>query len=286
MYVGGLYMAKTSEKIGNGTRIVHDGNLKYIQFECFDRFNGRLVHCMSTRAGGVSTGECSSLNLGFHRNDREENVKANFERLCASIGVETGSLVFSNQTHENRIKIVDESDKGKGYTVKSDITGYDGLVTDRRGITLVTFYADCVPVFLYDFERNVAALVHSGWRSTLMEIAGEAVNTMGKVYHCAPESIAAAVGPSIGKCCFEVHEDVYRRFHEKFKEPFYYRNVGDGKWKIDLQGIIGCTLIKNGVLPGNITQSGICTVCRKDLFFSYRGDSGKTGSLAAFMQLL
>lgn len=277
---------KTSVKIGGGTRLVNDGELKYIQFECFDRFHDRLVHCMSTRKGGVSTGECSTLNLGFNRNDKRENVKANFERLCGSVGIETGSLVFSNQTHDNRVKIVGGEDKSKGYSIKSDITGYDGLVTNTRGITLVTFYADCVPVFLYDFDKNVAALLHSGWRSTLKEISVEAVHTMKEAFNSDPGSLIAAIGPSIGKCCFEVHEDVYRLFYEKFHNQSFYENIGDGKWKMDLQGIIRYTLMNCGVLSGNITQSGICTVCRRDLFFSHRGDRGKTGSLAAFMQLI
>jgi len=87
---------KTYEKIGNNTRLVNDDNLKYIQFECFDKFSDNLIHCMSTRKGGVSTGECSSLNLGFNRNDKRENVIANYNRLCSSIGIDTGSLVFSS----------------------------------------------------------------------------------------------------------------------------------------------------------------------------------------------
>ncbi|NJD04103.1 MAG: peptidoglycan editing factor PgeF [Ruminiclostridium sp.] len=240
---------------------------------------------MSTRKGGVSTGECSSLNLGFNRNDERENVIANFNRICSSIGVDTGNLVFSNQIHDNRIKIIGESDKGKGFTVKSDIFGYDGLVTDIRGIALVNFFADCVPVFLYDFDKKVAALVHSGWRSTLKEISGEAVRTMKQNYNSDATSIIAAIGPSIGSCCFEAHEDVYSLFHEQFDNHFFYNDVGAGKWKIDLQGIIEYTLKKCGILPCNITQSGICTMCRRDLFFSHRGDNGRTGSLAAFMQL-
>ncbi len=276
---------KTLEKIGNRAQLVVDQGLKYIRFECFDPFSDRLIHCMSTREGGVSTGECSTLNLGFNRNDKKENVIANFERLCLSIGIETDSLVFSNQVHDNRIKIINEEDRGKGFAIKSDIIGYDGLVTNRKGVTLVTFYADCVPVFLYDPGSNAAALLHSGWRSTLKEISGEAVQTMRQVYGSDTSSIIAAVGPSIGSCCFEVHEDVYRLFCAQFDTPSFYTNIGEGKWKINLQGIINQTLINSGVLPGNITQSEICTVCRRDLFFSHRGDKGKTGSLAAFMQL-
>ena len=276
---------KHNVKIGNNSTLVCDGELKYITFNCFEPYKNRLVHCMSTRIGGISTGECSSLNLGFNRPDSRENVMENFNRLCSSIGVETGSMVFSNQVHDNRIKIVTEADKGKGFTHISDIIGYDGLVTNVRGVTLVTFYADCVPVFFYDPEKNVTALVHSGWRSTLRGISSEALTVMQKEYGCMPSGIIAAIGPSIGDCCFEVHEDVHTLFRQEFACDKYYKNIGAGKWKIDLQGIIFDMLVKCGVMPGNITKSGICTVCRRDLFFSHRGDLGKTGSLAAFSQL-
>ena len=276
---------KTFEGIGNKTRLVSDGRLKYVQFECFDKFDDRLIHCMSTRIGGISTGECSSLNLGFSRNDKKENVTANFETICTSLGIKLESLVFSNQTHDNKLKIVGEKDRGKGYCLESDITGIDGLITSVPGVTLVTFYADCVPVFMYDADRNVAALVHSGWRSTLKDIAAEAVIKMAEVFNCRPASITAAIGPSIGKCCFEVGEDVYSLFSAKYGEPGFYRSIGAGKWKIDLQGIIVKALERCGVDPANISQCDICTRCRRDLFFSHRGDGGKTGSMAAFMHL-
>lgn len=277
---------KVSEKIGAGTTLVSDGQLKYITFDCFDPFNNRIVHCMSTRKGGVSTGECSSLNLGFNRNDSRENVIENYNRLCSAIGIETGSLVFSNQIHDNRIRVVTKEDRGKGFAVKSDITGYDGLMTNERGVTLVTFYADCVPVILYDPVKNAAALLHSGWRSTYKEISLEAVKALQREYGCEASDIIAAIGPSIGSCCFEVHNDVYDLMHQRFQNDSYYINIHEGKWKIDLQGIIFDTLVQTGVKPVNITKSGICTVCNKELFFSHRGDSGKTGSLAAFLQLL
>ncbi len=276
---------KTYAEIGSKTRLVTDGSLQYIEFECFDKYRDRLIHCMSTRKGGVSTGEGSTLNLGFGRNDSRENVVNNFKIICRSLGVDDGSLVLSNQVHENKVKIVDEKDTGKGYCAESDIIGYDGLMTAAPGVTLVTFYADCVPVFLYDGDKNVAASVHSGWRSTLKGIAAEAVLKMRESFSCNPASIVAAVGPSICKCCFEVHEDVYRMFAAKYEDPRFYEYIGSGKWKIDLQGIIERTLMLLGVPQENITLCGICTKCRRDLFFSHRGDCGKTGSLAAFMHI-
>lgn len=273
------------EPIGSSASLLADGELRYIEFDCFKKYENDIVHCMSTRLGGVSSGECSSLNLGFIRNDSRENVKANFERICSSIGIDTGSLVFSNQVHESSLRIVGESDKGKGFSRDSDIKGIDGLLTDTPGVTLVTFYADCVPIFFYDPEKKVIALVHSGWRSTLKNIAGETVKKMVSAFGCSPGSMIAAIGPSIGSCCFEVSMDIYRTFAERYPSSGFYTASATDKWNVDLQAIIRNELISEGLDGGNIHNSGICTKCHKDIFFSHRGDLGATGSLAAFMQL-
>lgn len=281
---GGRFL-KLGEPIGKGASIITDGALKYIEFECFKRFRPELVHCMSTRLGGVSTGECSTLNLGFNRKDSWENVKANFDRICASIGIDTESLVFSNQVHESSLRIVTEADKGKGFSRESDIKGIDGLLTNTHGVTLVTFYADCVPIFFHEPENKVIALVHSGWRSTYRNIAGETVRKMVSGFGCSPEKIIVATGPSIGSCCFEVGDEVCRLFEERYSAAEFYTASGPDKWKVNLQAIIRSELLLEGLREENIHNSEICTKCWKDLFFSHRGDLGATGSLAAFMQL-
>jgi len=276
---------RTVEKIGNGVLLVTDGRLKYIEFECLKKYGDLLTHCMSTRIGGVSTGECSTLNLGFNRNDCRENVIENYKLLCNSVGIDTRNLIMSNQVHETVVWTVDESDKGKGFTRDSDIIGADGLLTVTPEVCMVTYYADCVPVFLFEPVTKAAALLHSGWKGTLKSIVSEAVTAMGSLPGFKAERVVAVVGPSIGSCCFEVREDVYRLFAEKYQNHSFYRPSNDGKWMIDLQGIIKSELLRQRLLDENIHISGICTKCRKDLFFSHRGDNGKTGSLAAFMQI-
>jgi YfiH family protein len=276
---------KSRETIGKGAALISDGALKYVVFDCFGRYDAGLVHCMSTRLGGVSRDECSALNLGFNRRDAEENVKANFKRICTSIGIDAESLVFSSQVHGTCLRIVTEADRGKGFSKESDIRDVDGLLTDRRGVTLVTFYADCVPLFFLEPERKAIALVHSGWRGTYNNIAGEAVKKMVSGFGCNAGRIIAAIGPSIGSCCFEVEGDVFGLFAEKYPAPEFYTPSGPGKWKVDLQAIIRSELFSAGLDGENIHDSEICTRCRRDLFFSHRGDRGATGSLAAFMQL-
>lgn len=276
---------KTSMDLNEELLLVEDNGLKYIQFKCFQEYTGVFAHAFTTRIGGVSTGECSTLNLGFNRKDTPENVRENFLRICRSAGMDSSTLVFSNQVHDNKVKMVSEEDRGKGFSRESDIRGYDGLITDRPRVALVTFYADCVPVFLYDRVKQAIGVIHSGWKSTLKEIAAEAIKEMKKAAGCKPENIVAAVGPSIHACCFEVDRDVYEQFAAKFPEGRFYLEKQDRKWTVDLQGIIRSTLIGSGVPEENIHLGGICTKCRKDLFFSHRGDVGKTGSLAAMMQL-
>lgn len=276
---------KTSQKIGSGAILVTDGDLKYIEFECLKRYEDSLIHCMSTRDGGISSGECSTLNLGFKRKDTRENILANYGILCDSLEIDTGSLVLTNQVHDTKVVFVDEKDKGKGFSRESDIIGVDGLATATPGITLVTSHADCVPVFLYEPDVRAAALLHSGWRGTLKDIVSNGVKRLGEVPGFRADRLVAVIGPSIGSCCFEVDEDVFSLFYNSYKNEAFYKKTSEKKWNIDLKGIIQEELLKEGLIPENIYDCGICTKCSKELFFSYRGDEGRTGCLAAFMQI-
>jgi hypothetical protein len=272
---------------GTSIELFENNGVILALFDVFKKHERKLKHCFTTRRGGVSRDECCSLNMGFNRKDERENVLENFRRVCASLGIKLENLVFSNQVHDNRIRIVTEADRGKGILRDSDIVGYDGLVTNRREVALVTFYADCVPVFLYDSSKEVISLVHSGWRSTVKEISREAITVMKGAYGCNPGDIEAAVGPSIGSCCYEVGEDTYKEFEERLPWALeHFKQTGAGKWKVSLQGIINHTLKDCGVAGENISMSNLCTRCFDELFFSHRRDKGKTGSMAAIMQLV
>ena len=150
---------KAIEKIGTEATLVTDGELKYVEFECLKEYK-ELIHCVSTRFGGVSQGECRALNLGFNRNDTRDNVLQNYQLLCDSVGVKTDSLVLTNQVHDINVAVIDENDKGKGFSRESDLIGIDGLLTASPGVTMVTFHADCVPVFLFEHGIKAAALLH------------------------------------------------------------------------------------------------------------------------------
>lgn len=244
-----------------------------------------IIHCFTTRNGGVSKNEYKSLNMAFNKNDNKENVYENFKRVSKVIGIDIENMVFTNQVHDNKIKIVNENDRGKGIVKKSDIVGVDGFITNVKNVALVTFYADCVPVYLYDTARNVIGLVHSGWKGTVKEISKVAVQKMKQYFKSNYEDIEVVIGPSIGKCCFEVDQDVFEEFQKQISWSSLYCEKVEPKWYIDLQAIIKKSLILEGIQEKNILNSGVCTKCNKDLFFSHRGDKGKTGTLAAMIQL-
>ena len=183
--------------------------------------SGIVVHGFSTRMGGVSTGDCATMNLSFERGDAEEAVRTNYELLGAAIGFQTDSLVFSKQTHTTNVRVVTDADRGKGFLRERDYTDVDGLVTNVPGLTLATFYADCVPLFFVDPVHKAIGLSHSGWKGTVGKIGKVTVEKMTEMYGTDPKDVLAAIGPSICQSCYEVSEDVIVQFQEAFEEKFW-----------------------------------------------------------------
>ena len=263
------------------------GSLEYYTFESFDKIDF-IGHCFTTRHGGVSTEHLSSLNLGFSRGDRRENVDKNFDIICSAMGVKKEDCVTLRQVHSTRIITADESIKGMGFRNDMERIEADGFVTDKRGIVLVTFHADCVPLYFVDTENRAIGMAHAGWRGTADGMAEEMVKRMGKEFGTKPENIKAAVGPSIGQCCFQVDVPVVEIFREKydFADRFIIKDESaEGKYKIDLWGINRQLLINNGVAAENIEIGGICTKCRPDTFYSHRVMGEKRGTMGAFLFL-
>ncbi|TCO68617.1 hypothetical protein EV203_10187 [Caldanaerobacter subterraneus] len=245
---------------------------------------GIVKHLFTTRIGGVSKGKFASLNLSLKRYDSKEEVYENFKIICRIGEFTCENMVFSDQVHGNVVRKITYEDRGKNFG-KNDIIGVDGLVTSERGIPLVTFHADCVPLFFLDPVKKVVALSHAGWRGTVAYIGPNTVEVMRKEYGSNPKDILVGIGPSIYKCCYEVGEDVAERVKEAiedWKEVLVKKS--DGKWLLDLQHANYIELVKNGIPDENITVSHICTSCNLE-FYSYRRDKGITGSMAAFAEL-
>lgn len=248
-------------------------------------FSDGVTAVFTTRFGGVSKPPFDTLNLSFQRGDARENVIENFRRLSESLGIPMERMVLSRQVHGSTITLVDKNMAGAGLVRENTYGDTDGLVTAERGIALVTFYADCTPVYLYDPVVGAIGLVHSGWRSTLQGISAKAVRKMKEVFGCSGENIRAALGPHIRKCCFEVGEEVYRQFAQEFPMDTDRMTPRGEKWHIDLSGIITGMLTREGLDEKNIQDIRRCTVCEKEIFFSHRGGKGTSGTGAAVLMM-
>lgn len=269
------------------------GEVCWLTFPQLDRYP-ELSHLFTTRRGGVSTGDLESWNFGKCQKEPAENILKNYEILARTLGTETEKMVRSNQTHTANILEVDERHLGMGIIRDRSYEDIDGLVTDRPGITLITTHGDCNPLYFYDPARRVIGLAHSGWRGTLGEIAGEMIERMERRYGCRPSDILAGIGPGLCQDCFEVDEDVADMFYEKHSSWRQFEksrsNDGEGigagrKHYLDLKAVIRWTLTSSGVLPDHIFDMKLCTRCNPDLFFSYRGQKGQNGNMAAAMML-
>jgi copper oxidase (laccase) domain-containing protein len=152
-----------------------DGSLIYITADSLSRPG--LAHAFTTRAGGVSRGIWSSLNLGMHRGDDYNSVLENYRIICSAIGTDETRTVFSKQVHRDGVKVVAESDAGYGLFRDIDYEA-DALVTNVPGMTLVIFSADCVPVLLFDPVRRCIGAAHAGWRGTALGTAVRAAENL------------------------------------------------------------------------------------------------------------
>lgn len=266
--------------------IVSNNEITYIQFPKLAAC-GAVRHIFSTRAGGVSAGHCGSMNLSFNKDTSRENVLENYRRLCAAAGIAPENLVLSAQTHTANVRAVTAADRGTGI-FKEPFSDVDGLVTDCRGVALVTQYADCTPLLFCDPVKRVAATSHAGWRGTAALIGAVTVEKMVGEYGCRPENIIAGIGPCIGKCCYEVDDPVISAF-----EKIGFLKLGDiavkkpgGKYMLDLVAANRLILINAGILPENIDASDICTCCNSAELHSHRATGGKRGNLAAIIELI
>lgn len=266
-------------------KFVTKESLTYLVFTPWES-DAHLAHGFSTRFGGVSEGHLAGLNLGFNRGDEEESVKENYKRISAALEVPYESLVLSKQVHETQIAKVTHEECGNGLLYPNKWESMDGLYTHEKGVTLVTHYADCVPLFFYAPKYGMIGMAHAGWRGTVQEIGKKMIRIWTQEEGIPLEEIQVAIGPSIGPCHFEVHEDVASVFLEQFGETHYIvKNEQNQKYNIDLWECNKQSLIRAGIMEEHIIVSGLCTCCHDQIFFSHRMTKGSRGTLGAFMCL-
>lgn len=259
----------------------------YLTFPLFEKAG--IKHGFSTKLGGVSVGDCATMNLSFTRGDDEEAVLENHRRFAKAVGYPVENVVLSNQVHETKILRVDEKDCGKGVVRKSDIIGIDGLITNDKKVVLMTFFADCVPLFFYDPVKKAIGASHSGWRGSVKRIGEKTVRRMEEEFGSNPKDILAVIGPSICKDCYEVSEDVAAAFQKEFKEEQWQEILEEKpahKYQLDLWRANEIILEEAGIPKEQIEVSGVCTCCHFDWLFSHRATGGRRGNLAGVITLM
>lgn len=264
-----------------------EGRTPYLEYPLFKE-TGIVKHGFSTRLGGVSTGCWSSLNLSFTRGDNREHVMENYNRIAEAIGVSTENMVFSKQTHTTNVRVMTEDERGNGITRPQKYEDVDGMVTNVPGLCLVTFYADCVPLYFVDPVKKAIGLSHSGWRGTVGKIGLKTVEKMTAEYGSNPADILAAVGPSICQECYEVSEEVAEEFKKNYdsqywNQLFYLKE--NGHYQLDLWKANELVFAEAGIKPEHMAITNVCTHCNSDILYSHRRTGDKRGNLAAFLAL-
>lgn len=268
----------------DGIQQRQQGELEYLVFPKLEE-TGVVEHLFTTRTGGVSSGIYSTMNLSFSRGDDPECVRKNYRRIGEVLGTDPEHMVASKQTHTTNIRLATEADLGNGITGPSAYDDVDGLATDIPGIALVTFYADCVPLYFVDPVKKAIGLAHSGWRGTVAGMGACMVQFMREHFHSDPKDLIAAIGPSICVDCYEVSEEVAEQFREGFPEEVLQPGKADGKYQLDLWKANESILLKAGILPEHLTVTDVCTCHNPEYLFSHRASHGQRGNLAAFLML-
>jgi YfiH family protein len=252
-----------------------EGGVRAIACEALEREG--FANAFSTRGGGVSPFPEASLNLAGFDQDSAENIRENRRRFISALGG-GWALAACWQVHGADVLVLRDRQDPRPEGERRD-----ALATNLKGVLLGVKTADCVPVIIGDPRSGACAAVHAGWRGTLAGIVGRALATLGEEFGTDPRDVRAALGPAALGCCYEVGADVVEPFRAKFAgADSLFTPTRDGRALIDLHEANRRQLVESGVAPGRVHALPLCTMCRPDLFFSYRRDRklyGRTGRL-------
>ncbi|MFA8437575.1 peptidoglycan editing factor PgeF [Pueribacillus sp. YX66] len=244
-----------------------------------------IIAGMTTRHGGTSQSPYQSLNVGFHVKDRLSDVLNNRHIVAKKLSIPLQQWVVGTQPHGNNIYKVKRGDRGKGATTEhTAIREVDGLYTTERGILLVSLYADCVPIYFIEKQRQMVGIAHAGWRGTVANIAGKMVEAWRKE-GIDPTKIQVVIGPSIGPCCYEVNDVVMSEVNKfQFDKNVAQKNKSN-QYMLNLKLLNKLLLIQAGIPEKDIYLSPLCTSCLHSTFFSHRKENGQTGRMMAYIGL-
>jgi polyphenol oxidase len=255
-------------------------SISYLQAAIFSECDF-LIHAFCARQGGVSQDEYASLNVSFNEGDEEYSVLQNWGRLSKAFAIPLEQFLVVNQVHGDEIFVI--KPHGSYFSSRSELN-YDAIVTNRTNLAICIKTADCVPVFFVDRVKKIIAVVHAGWRSTALGISAKVIGLMQNQYGSSLQNILVAIGPSIGKCCYQVDSAVADVFRGQKNHEIYLLPAAVGnQWMLDLPEANRRQILDCGIPEQNIETSGYCTMCNQDIFFSHRGSGGITGRQINFM---
>lgn len=244
--------------------IITSGNIFY-KFPLISTF-------ISTRLFGSSEGKFSSFNLSYMVGDKLQNVSNNRHTLIESLCIKKNEIFYLNCVHGNNVKCITDSN-----IETNELHGYDGLITNLKGIYISILTADCIPLLLFDPVKQVIGVLHIGWRGIENDIIKIGLNTFQNRYGCSIEDIIAFLGPSIKKCCYYLKDESAVKFFKSLPNQSKYLSERDDKIYIDLQSITFDCLLDIGLRKKNIDIDTNCTMCNNDTFYSYRYSNKQTG---------
>lgn len=284
-------------------RVIHinTGKVQYLQFRKLLEYKNIVNHAYSL---GTNVNFRTAINGKPEVSSEQYKLaKKSYKQICKAIGSKYRRIVKPRQCHTNNVLVI--KNKTNIFSPDFNLEKYkktDGLVTNKGNILLATTNADCILFLLFDPVKKVVANVHSGWKGTLKKIIVQAINKMINEFGCNPEDIICCICPSIRKCHFEVSQDVKEMFQNEFGNLEGNSYVDDqrnnititlsdiieekqNKWNIDTV-LINKILMQNmGLIPENIIDSGICSMCNPNLIHSYRNEKEGFGLETALIEL-
>ena len=267
-----------SQQAVNHTYPISVNNILLCRVRAFDVYP-ELNYAIFTRQGGVSQAPYQSLNLGSTVGDDPVAVQTNFARVCQTLNIHPDQTTTCYQVHSADILTVD------GDNYQREMGQADGLITTAPDIYLNLRFADCTPLLFYDPVRHAIGLTHAGWRGTVQNAAGATAQAMVDELGCRADDIIAVIGPAIGPCCYEVGVEVMAAAANIFTDStsLFQHNGKVDHAHFDMGEANRRQLAAGGVKQ--IIQSGLCTACHTDKFFSHRAENGQTGRFGVMMGL-
>lgn len=255
-------------------KIITKNNYRYIVIPELTEMG--LIHCFTTR----------DMDIGQNTNKDVASINNYYQEIYDFLEVYPKERYFGYQIHSANIEKISDISQGSVYDTGKVFFDTDGLVTDLENIALISKFADCTPIILFDPVKRVQANIHSGWKGTLQRIGANGINKMLEEYESNPKDIIAVLGPNIGRDDFEVESDVMNLFKEEFDfHKDIIRQKNDIKFLIDIQTTNKNILFSSGIKEENLTIIDLSTFANEDLFHSYRRDKDNFGIMGAITVL-